>query len=185
MVHKFRGRRVTKIAEDYVGEIIGRLANNPAVDKPATLPFNAPFLQKNFNAQLELLLKLDVDEDDRTIWRELLSLDECKLFSDDETALFVKIFGDGVGLFGFGAAGDNFKILSLCFTEPEKFRETQMLNFVFGAFSKCFLPKVDPAEVRAVLKANYFFAAGGLVFTLIQNGKLKMFNIVAEREVLT
>ncbi|MBR1807675.1 MAG: hypothetical protein IJ774_14990 [Selenomonadaceae bacterium] len=176
-----RRRRTKKIAEEYVNEIIDKLSHNPAVDKSATIPFNADSLQKDFTAQLESLLERDAEEGERPIWRELFLRDEYKIFADDETALFVKIFGDGVGIFGLGAANDNFKILSLCFTEPERSREARTLDFVFGAFTKTFFPKVAPDEVRDVLKANYFFTAGDLLFTLIQSGKLNMLNVVAER----
>ena len=132
-----------------------------------------------------MLLERDADEDDRPFWRKLLSLDEYELFADEETALFVKIFGDNVGLFGMGATGGNFKILSLCFLETKRRRETQALNFVFGALSKVFLPKVDPDEVFGVLKANYFFTAGELLFTLVPSGELNMFNIVVDKEDFT
>ena len=176
-----RRRRTKKIAEEYVNEIIDKLTHNPAVDKNVTIPFNAASLQKDFTEQLETLLERDAEEGERPIWRELFLRDEYKLFADNEIALLVKIFGDGVAIFGLGAADGNFKILSLCFTEPKRRREIRTLDFVFGAFTKMFLPKVAPDEVRDALKVNYFFTAGDLLFTLIQSGKLNMLNVVAER----
>ena len=177
---------VNKIADEYIDEIIGKLANNPAVEQTAVLPFDAASLQREFNAQLEIVLKREFVADELLFWKSLLSLDECKIFADDETALFVKIFGNVVGLFGFGEAGGNFKILSLCFTKPEKRREVQTLNFVFEAFTKVFLPKVDTSEIVAVLKENHFFNASGITFEFVRINELNMMNVFAEfEEVLT
>ena len=175
-----RKRRVITAIESHVDEIIGKLANNPAVDKPAKLPINVESLQEKFNAQLEMFLEQNFVADERALLRETLMLDESKIFSDDESVMLVKIFNAGTGLFGFGDTGGNFKILSLCFTKPQRRFDEQALNLLFDAFTKVFLPEVAASEVIAVLLKNHFFVAESLIFELVQTGELNMLNVFVE-----
>lgn len=163
--------------EEHVDEIIGKLANNPAVEKFASLPFTAATFQKEFNAQLEIFLEQNFAEEDRLFWKKLLSLDESKIFSDDETVMLAKLFGNCAGLFGFGETGGNFKILSLCFTESKKRFDKQTRDIVFVLFMKTFLPKVATSEIVAVLKENHFFTVEGVAFESVQTGKFDMLNV--------
>ena len=166
-------------AKKYSDEIIIKLTNNPAVDRDATLPFNAASLQKRFNAQIERLVERDATEDTRPILRKLL-LDDRQIYADDETALFVKIFGDEAGLFGFGDAGGDFKILSLCFTVTEDDDARTALDFVFNAFVKVFLPNVPINEFIAVMSSNNFLTAAGTTFELVEIGELNMLNVFVD-----
>ncbi len=87
------------ISTDFADKIINRLANNSAVDKDSSLPFDAASLTKTFNAQI----KRFADEDTRT------------------TKLFI---ADAAGLFGMGIVFvlhklDGLDMLNV-FVEPEE-----------------------------------------------------------------
>ncbi|MBR1645617.1 MAG: hypothetical protein IJ685_02450 [Selenomonadaceae bacterium] len=175
-----RKRRVATGIEAHIDEIIGRLANNPAVEHIASLPFSVESFQTDFNAQLEKFLEQNFAEEERSFWTETLSLNDCKIFSDDETVMFVKIFGTCAGIFGFGETNGKFKILSLSFIESRKHFDKQLTDFVFSLFMKTFLPKVATSEIIAVLKENNFFTVAGIVFELVQTGKFNMLNVSVE-----
>lgn len=175
-----RKRRVATGIEEYVDEIIGRLVRNPAVDHYVTLPFSTASFQKDFNTQLKKFLEQNFAENDRMFWNEKLSIDDCKIFSDAETFMFVKIFGNCAGIFGFGETGGNFKLLSLCFIESKKRFDKQLTEYAFGLFMKTFLPKVATSEIVAVLKENHFFTVAGVIFELVQTGKFDMLNVSIE-----
>lgn len=147
---------------------------NPAVDNFASLPFSAASFQKEFNTQLEKFLEQNFAEDDRLFWRENLSIDDCKIFSDDETFMFTKIFGNCAGIFGFGEADSKFKILSLVYAKSKKSFDRKLIDFVFKLFMKTFLPKVDTHEIITVLNENNFFTVAGVVFELIHPEKYDM-----------
>ncbi len=167
-------RRALTPIEECTTEIIGRLVSNPAVENLASLPFSPASFQKDFNAQLEKFLEQNFAEDDRTFWRKKLSLDDSQIFSDDEIFMFVKTFGDHVGIFGLGDADSKFKILSLCSVESKKHFDGKLKDFVFKLFMKTFLPKVDTSEIVAVLDENNFFTVAGVVFELIHPEKYDM-----------
>ena len=153
---------------------------NPAAENLPSLPFNAASFQKDFNTQLEKFLEQNFAEDESSFWRENLSIDDCKIFSDDETFMFSKIFRNCTGIFGLGEANGNFKIISLCFIESQKRFEKQLIDFVFKLFMKTFLPRVPTSEIVAVLKEDHFFTVASVTFEFVQTGKFNMLNVFIE-----
>ena len=172
-----------QITNGQLDEIFSKLMGNPAVapENFSTLRFNAESLKENFNAKLLPLLDENLTGDELAEQKRLLLIDDYKFFSDGELDLFVNKFGDSAGLFGVGVTSGNFKILSLCYTVPTNRHEQQLINFVFTAFAKTFLPAlVDPNELLDALKENYSCAAGGVNFSLVQSGNLNLLHAVAE-----
>ena len=171
-----------RITNEQLNEIFSKIMGNKAVapENSATLRFNAESLKENFNAKLMSLLETSLTDDELAMQKKFLLIDDCKVLSDGTLDLFVNKFGDGAGLFGVSTTGGNFKILSLCFTVPTGHREKQTFKFVFGAFTKTFLPAlVDPNELLDTLKENYSCAAGDVIFSLVQSGNLRLIHAVA------
>ena len=137
-------------------------------------------ISKRLQHATRKFLEQNFAENDRTFWKEKLSIDDCKIFSDAETFMFVKIFGNCAGIFGFGEANGNFKLLSLCFIESKKRFDKQLTEYAFGLFMKTFLPGVATSEIVAVLKENHFFTVAGVIFELVQTGKFNMLNVSIE-----
>ena len=172
-----------QITNGQLDEIFSKLMGNPVVATKnfSTLRFDAETLKENFNAKLLPLLENSLTDDELAAQKKFLLIDDYKLLSDGELDLFVNKFGDSAGLYGVAVTGGNFKILSLCFTEPTNRRERQLMNFVFTAFAKTFLPAlVDTNELLDALKENYSCAAGGVIFSLVQSGNLNLLHAIAD-----
>ena len=164
------------ISTEFADEIINRLANNSAVDKEASLPFDAASLTETFNAQLKRA-------DDKKSIQPQMFIDDAQIFTDAENVLFVKIFNDAAGLFGIGTAGGNFKILSLCRIVDATRTNSDLL---FVAFVKTFLPNVPIDEFTALLSANKIVTAAGIIFVQHKLDGLDMLNVFVEpEEVIT
>ena len=164
-----------RITHEQIDEIMSEFESLELDENSPPLPLNVDELQQRFNAQINPLLDAaELDAEGLALMRKLLLIGEYQTFTDEASGLefFVNIFGDTIGLFGLKSIGGNFKILRLCFTVPENQREAKTLDFVFHAFTKIFMPKVDGEQFINALKSNPFVFVNDVKFSLTQEDNL-------------
>lgn len=136
---------------EQLDKVVDYLGQHPAtsLDNAATFKLNVNQLQKNFNAELEPMLKqapFDNDEQ-REVMETLFLIKDYKIFEADEGKVFLNVFGNSVAIFGvMGKGNDNFKLLTCAYTVPENKNEMTLSSLILASFVKVILPKADPEQ---------------------------------------
>ena len=166
---------------DQAQKMLNNLASNPALKGSKTLNTNIDSLQKNFNAQIESMLKqTNLSAEELSTLQKFFLIKEYKTFSESGLKLFLNTFGNTITILGIGEENSNFKILSFCFTVPENSREENALDLVFTAFARVLLPDADLKDLLTEVKAKSSCVRNGIKFSLSQDGNLNIFDLTAE-----
>ena len=166
---------------DQAPKMLNNLASNPALKGSKTLNTNIDSLQKNFNAQIESMLKqTNLSAEELSTLQKFFLIKEYKTFSESGLKLFLNTFGNTITILGIGEENSNFKILSFCFTVPENSREENALDLVFTAFARVLLPDADLKDLLTEVKAKSSCVRNGIRFSLSQEGNLNILDLTAE-----
>lgn len=172
-----------RISDEQIDIILSALENNSdAAEEARSLPLAAEKLRREFNAQLEPLLKRSLGDNAEllAIMAKLFLMNDVKILPAEKADLFVNIFGDSVAIFGVTPhGGGDFKLLTCAYTVPQDKRETLTVNLVLSSFIKVLAPSVD-VQALTQTSPTASFVKDGVKFSATSHENLIMLTAVAE-----